>query len=107
MCSKVSCPRSASGFDRMIAKDEGTPDIENLYARAGSEGPHLMFAGHSDVVPVGAETDWSAGPFSGDIRDGMLYGRGAVDMKGGIACFIAAYARLVEAGKAPKGRSRC
>ena len=96
---------SPLGFrvDRMIAKDEGTPDIENLYARAGSDGPHLMFAGHSDVVPVGAETDWSAGPFSGDIRDGMLYGRGAVDMKGGIACFIAAYARLVEAGKVPKG----
>lgn len=96
---------SPLGFkvDRMIAKDEGTPDIENLYARAGSEGPHLMFAGHSDVVPVGAEGDWSAGPFSGDIRDGMLYGRGAVDMKGGIACFIAAYARLVEAGKVPKG----
>jgi succinyl-diaminopimelate desuccinylase len=96
---------SPLGFrvDRMVAKDEGTPDIENLYARAGSDGPHLMFAGHSDVVPVGAETDWSAGPFSGDIRDGMLYGRGAVDMKGGIACFIAAYARLVEAGKVPKG----
>jgi succinyl-diaminopimelate desuccinylase len=96
---------SPLGFrvDRMVAKDEGTPDIENLYARAGSDGPHLMFAGHSDVVPVGAESDWSAGPFSGDIRDGMLYGRGAVDMKGGIACFIAAYARLVEAGKVPKG----
>jgi succinyl-diaminopimelate desuccinylase len=88
---------------RMVAKDEGTPDIENLYARAGSDGPHLMFAGHSDVVPVGAEADWSAGPFSGDVRDGMLYGRGAVDMKGGIACFIAAYARLVEAGTLPKG----
>ena len=96
---------SPLGFkvDRMVAKDAGTPDIENLYARAGLDGPHLMFAGHSDVVPVGAETDWSAGPFSGDIRDGMLYGRGAVDMKGGIACFIAAYARLVETGKVPKG----
>jgi succinyl-diaminopimelate desuccinylase len=96
---------SPLGFkvDRMVAKDEGTPDIENLYARAGADGPHLMFAGHSDVVPVGAESDWSAGPFSGDIRDGMLYGRGAVDMKGGIACFIAAYARLVETGKVPKG----
>eukprot|EP01035_Chromulina_nebulosa_P050279 gene50279-68349_t len=87
----------------MTAKDEDTPDIENLYARAGKSGPHLMFAGHSDVVPVGTTTDWSLDPFSGQIHDGMLYGRGAVDMKGGIACFIAAYARLVAQNGAPAG----
>ncbi|PYB77733.1 succinyl-diaminopimelate desuccinylase [Rhizobium wuzhouense] len=89
--------------DRMVERDVDTPDIENLYARAGTDGPHLMFAGHSDVVPVGDEADWSAGPFSGEVRDGMLFGRGAVDMKGGIACFISAYARLVDAGKVPQG----
>lgn len=89
--------------DRMIERDENTPDIENLYARAGTTGPHLMFAGHSDVVPVGDEAAWSLGAFSGEVKDGMMYGRGAVDMKGGIACFIAAYARLVEAGRVPKG----
>ncbi len=49
--------------DRMIERDVDTPDIENLYARAGTDGPHLMFAGHSDVVPVGDEADWSAGRF--------------------------------------------
>ncbi|QLF69230.1 succinyl-diaminopimelate desuccinylase [Peteryoungia desertarenae] len=93
------------GFDvqRMTAKAEGTPDIENLYARTGKSGPHLMFAGHSDVVPVGAASDWTVEPFSGEVRDGMLYGRGAVDMKGGIACFIAAYARLVAKSGAPDG----
>lgn len=96
---------SPLGFavERMTARDENTPDIENLYARAGTDGPHLMFAGHSDVVPVGDEKAWSLGPFSGEVKDGMMYGRGAVDMKGGIACFIAAYARLVAENRVPQG----
>ena len=81
---------------RMTASSEGTPDIENLYARLGGDGPHLMFAGHTDVVPVGAEADWTHPPFGAEIKDGRLYGRGAVDMKGGIACFIAALSRLVK-----------
>lgn len=89
--------------ERMVHTEAGTPDIENLYARAGSSGPHLMFAGHSDVVPVGQTSDWTHAPFSGEIADGMLYGRGAVDMKGGIACFIAAYARLVSDKAVPQG----
>ena len=80
---------------RMVMTEDGTPDIENLYARLDGNGPHLMFAGHTDVVPVGAEGDWSHPPFSGEIVDGMLYGRGAVDMKGGIACFVAAVARIM------------
>ncbi len=63
----------------------------NLFARIGNEGPHFCFAGHTDVVPEGQGL-WSAGPFSGDIRDGMLFGRGACDMKGAIASFIAACA---------------
>ncbi|QRY66714.1 succinyl-diaminopimelate desuccinylase [Ensifer sp. PDNC004] len=89
--------------DRVMAKEAGTPDIENLYARLGTEGPHLMFAGHTDVVPVGDEAAWSHGPFSADIAGGEMYGRGAVDMKGGIACFVAAIARHVEKHGAPKG----
>jgi succinyl-diaminopimelate desuccinylase len=71
--------------------DEGTPDVENLYSRLGSDGPHLMFAGHTDVVPVGDEAAWTQGPFSAEIVDGEMYGRGAVDMKGGIACFVSAW----------------
>ena len=75
---------------------EGTPDIDNLYARRGSEGPHFCFAGHTDVVPVGK--GWSVEPFAGEILDGILYGRGASDMKGAIAAFAAAVAEAVEAG---------
>lgn len=89
--------------DRVTAKEAGTPDIENLYARLGSDGPHLMFAGHTDVVPVGDESAWTHGPFSADIANGEMYGRGAVDMKGGIACFIAAVARHIEKHGPPKG----
>ncbi|EDQ35635.1 succinyl-diaminopimelate desuccinylase, proteobacterial clade [Hoeflea phototrophica DFL-43] len=89
---------SELGFanDRVTFSDEGTPDVENLYSRLGSEGPHLMFAGHTDVVPVGDAEAWTQGPFSADIVDGEMYGRGAVDMKGGIACFVSALARLIE-----------
>lgn len=81
--------------ERPVFTEAGTPDVENLYARIGSEGPHLMFAGHTDVVPVGDEAAWSHPPFSGIIDQGELYGRGAVDMKGGIACFISALARHI------------
>ncbi|MGI9351208.1 MAG: succinyl-diaminopimelate desuccinylase [Rhizobiaceae bacterium] len=85
--------------DRMIFSDENTPDVENLYARLGDCPPHVMFAGHTDVVPVGNEADWISDPFSGEIKDGMMYGRGAVDMKGGIACFLAAVEKLLETEK--------
>lgn len=89
--------------ERVVARAEGTPDVENLYARVGSGGPHLMFAGHTDVVPPGNEADWSHPPFAAEISDGMLFGRGAVDMKGGIACFVAAVARHIEKYGAPDG----
>lgn len=89
--------------ERMVASEPGMPDIENLYARIGTEGPHLMFAGHTDVVPPGDEASWSHPPFAAEIADGELFGRGAVDMKGGIACFIAAVARHIESHGAPKG----
>ena len=83
---------SAAGFEvhRITFGEPGTADIDNLYARIGSTAPHITFAGHTDVVPPGDESAWSHGAFSGDVKDGFLYGRGAVDMKGGIACSVAA-----------------
>jgi succinyl-diaminopimelate desuccinylase len=89
--------------DRVLATEEGTPDVENLYARIGTDGPHLMFAGHTDVVPVGDEAAWSHPPFSANIASGEMFGRGAVDMKGGIACFVAAIARHIEKHGHPNG----
>ena len=78
---------------------EGTAPVENLYARLGAEGPNFCFCGHTDVVPVGDSGAWSADPFDPVVRDGRLYGRGAADMKGSIACFIAAVARVQAARK--------
>ena len=75
---------------RMTMTEPGTPDVENLYARLGTGAPHLCFAGHTDVVPAGDEAAWTHPPFGGEVADGVLYGRGAVDMKGGLACFLAA-----------------
>jgi succinyl-diaminopimelate desuccinylase len=75
---------------RMTFSEPGTDDVENLYARLGTQGPHLMFAGHTDVVPPGEESAWTHPPFSGDVDGTTLFGRGAVDMKGGIACAVAA-----------------
>jgi succinyl-diaminopimelate desuccinylase len=75
-------------------------DINNLYARHGNGRPNLCFAGHTDVVPTGTAEAWSFYPFSASLRDGALCGRGAVDMKGAIAAFIAAAARyLGESGR--------
>lgn len=83
---------NAAGFTchRVTFSEAGTADVDNLYARIGSEGPHITFAGHTDVVPPGDESAWSVGAFSGEVKDGFLHGRGAVDMKGGIACSVAA-----------------
>jgi succinyl-diaminopimelate desuccinylase len=75
---------------RMTFSEPGAEDVENLYARLGTEGPHLMFAGHTDVVPPGEESAWTHPPFAGDLDGTTLFGRGAVDMKGGIACALAA-----------------
>ncbi|MGJ4950976.1 succinyl-diaminopimelate desuccinylase [Bradyrhizobium sp. HKCCYLS20291] len=89
---------------RVTFSEAGTADIDNLYARIGSEGPHITFAGHTDVVPPGDEKAWSLGAFSGEVKDGYIYGRGAVDMKGGIACSVAAALDyLREHGGQPKG----
>jgi succinyl-diaminopimelate desuccinylase len=75
---------------RLTFEEPGTDPIANLYARKGSGSPNLCFAGHTDVVPVGAADAWSFEPFSAVLRGGVLCGRGAVDMKGAIAAFIAA-----------------
>src|SRR5215470_16709000 len=82
----------AHGFEthRVTFSEAGTADVDNLYARIGDQAPHITFAGHTDVVPPGDEAAWSHGAFSGEVKDGYLYGRGAVDMKGGIACSVAA-----------------
>src|SRR5580704_11893658 len=83
---------AGAGFTvhRTTFAEPGTAPVENLYARIGSEKPNLMFAGHTDVVPPGDEARWRHPPFAGAVEGEMLYGRGAVDMKGGIACFVAA-----------------
>jgi succinyl-diaminopimelate desuccinylase len=81
-----------AGFtvERPVFDEPGTAPVENLYARIGAGRPHLVFAGHTDVVPPGDETKWSHPPFAGEIVGNTLYGRGAVDMKGAVACAIAA-----------------
>jgi succinyl-diaminopimelate desuccinylase len=96
----------SAGFTvhRMTFKEPGADDVENLYARIGNAAPHLMFAGHTDVVPPGDEKAWTHPPFSGEVADGQLYGRGAVDMKGGIACAVAAVLDHLATNKGkPKG----
>jgi succinyl-diaminopimelate desuccinylase len=81
-----------AGFEvhRPVFSEPGTPDVENLYARWGTGRPYLLFAGHTDVVPPGDAGAWTHDPFGGVIERGELHGRGAVDMKGGIACMAAA-----------------
>src|SRR5579883_991849 len=83
---------SGAGFavHRVVFSEPGADDVENLYARLGTDAPHLVFAGHTDVVPPGDEGRWRHPPFAGEIADGVLFGRGAVDMKGAIACELAA-----------------
>src|SRR5579859_4747248 len=97
---------TAAGFEthRITFSEAGSADIDNLYARIGSAAPHISFAGHTDVVPPGDEAAWTLPAFSGEVRDGFLYGRGTVDMKGGIACSAAAVLQyLADNGGKPKG----
>ena len=95
-----------AGFDvhRAVFDEPGTAPVDNLYARIGLAKPNLLFAGHTDVVPPGNEASWSHPPFAGEVAGDTLYGRGAVDMKGGIACFVAAALDyLSRRGGRPKG----
>lgn len=81
-----------AGFEvqRLTFSAPDTPNVENLFASIGNGKPHLVFNGHTDVVPPGEEARWSHPPFAAERTDGVMFGRGAVDMKGGVACFVAA-----------------
>jgi succinyl-diaminopimelate desuccinylase len=94
--SLLAAVLASAGYNvhRPVFSADGMPDIENLYARIGTEGPVLVIAGHSDVVPVGDAEAWTRDPFGGEIVDGVLYGRGACDMKGGLAAMISAALRF-------------
>src|SRR5690554_831174 len=76
----------ASGFsvERLKFSASDTPDVDNLFATIGAGSPHLVFVGHTDVVPPGDERLWSYPPFAAKVSEGVMFGRGAVDMKGGI-----------------------
>ncbi|MBI4266579.1 MAG: succinyl-diaminopimelate desuccinylase [Acidobacteria bacterium] len=80
---------------RLPFSSVGKPEVQNLYARLGTSGRNFCFAGHTDVVPAGDVTAWSVDPFGGEVRDRVLYGRGAADMKSAIACFAAAVGRFL------------
>ncbi|HKQ95096.1 MAG TPA: succinyl-diaminopimelate desuccinylase [Aestuariivirgaceae bacterium] len=115
-CPSVT-PRDAGCFDvvtqalaplgftaeRVTFTEAGTADVDNLVIRHGSGGRHLGFAGHVDVVPPGPEASWSHPPFAGELSKGMVYGRGAADMKGAIAAFVAAAGDFVAGGAAAPG----
>ncbi len=78
---------------RVRFEGDGSYPVDNLFATRGSTGKHLLFAGHTDVVPPGDTAAWTHSPFAADIADGLIYGRGAADMKSGIAAFVAALAQ--------------
>ena len=95
---------NSAGFatHRVTFSAPGTPDIDNLYARIGTSAPCLLFAGHTDVVPPGNAADWRFDPFSGEIADGQIWGRGAADMKGGVAASVAAALAWLEKHGVPE-----
>ena len=85
---------------RLLFEEPSTAPVDNLYARRGEDAPNFCFAGHTDVVPTGDRAGWTREPFAAHVEDGVLYGRGASDMKGAIAAFVAAVARF---GERPAG----
>jgi succinyl-diaminopimelate desuccinylase len=91
---------------RLTFEAAGAAPVANLYARLGDARPHIAFAGHTDVVPPGDVAAWRTAPFAAELVDGHVHGRGAVDMKGAIACFIAAIARLL-GERRPSGSISC
>lgn len=113
LISRQSVTPEDAGCQAMMAerlkalgfKIEGMPfeEVTNFWARRGTEGPVLCFAGHTDVVPTGPVEKWSSPPFEPTLKDGMLYGRGAADMKGSIAAFMTALDRFVKAHPDHKG----
>ncbi len=96
---------AGAGFSAEIVafEEPGTAKVDNLYARFGRGGPNIVFAGHTDVVPPGDVAKWRFDPFSGVIADGMIWGRGACDMKSGVAASVAAALRYIARKGAFKG----
>eukprot|EP01036_Dinobryon_divergens_P045246 gene45246-60428_t len=96
----IAAVLAEAGFEvhRVTFHEPGAEDVDNLFARLGPPGPVLAFAGHTDVVPPGDAARWLFEPFSGAIVNGELHGRGAVDMKGGVAASISAVLRALDAG---------
>jgi succinyl-diaminopimelate desuccinylase len=94
-----------AGFETHLVSfsQAGYPDTPNLYARIGTGAPCLLFAGHTDVVPVGDASAWRFDPFSAEVAEGMIWGRGATDMKGGVAASIAATLAHLRAHGLPRG----
>ena len=103
--SRHPCGCAGPGFTTRQVKfsEPGTPDIDNLYARIGTRAPFLVFAGHTDVVPVGDAAKWRFDPFAAELADGAIWGRGAADMKGGVAAFAAAACAFVARHGQDKG----
>ena len=101
----VEAALKAVGFEthRLVFSDADTPDVDNLYARIGTGAPHLVFAGHTDVVPTGDVARWRHPPFEAAIVGDRLFGRGASDMKGAIAAFMAAAIDYIRTHGAPAG----
>ena len=89
---------------RMTFEGDGSYPVENLFATIGEGAPHLLFAGHTDVVPPGDAAAWTSPPFAPTERDGRLFGRGTADMKSGVAAFVAAVARTVQDRALPCGK---
>lgn len=82
-------------YDLPFEGNGGTYPVKNFFARLGTDAPHICYAGHTDVVPAGDETKWTHPPFDAVIEDGIMYGRGTSDMKGGNAAFTAAIAKFL------------
>ena len=110
-CESIT-PKSAGSIDLIISfleplgfnckkvdVGEGTEKVENLYARFGKSEPNICFGGHVDVVPTGDIENWSINPFGGEVKKGKIWGRGAADMKSGIAAFIASVSEFLEVNK--------
>jgi succinyl-diaminopimelate desuccinylase len=113
LIEKASVTPSDGGCHQLLAQRlealgfvvEALPfgDVQNFWARLGTEGPVFAFAGHTDVVPPGPLEHWTSAPFAPEVRDGYLYGRGAADMKGSIAAMVTACERFLANGSKPRG----
>lgn len=101
-CQDLLAQRLAAlGF---VCRSMPFDDVDNLWAVLGDQGPLFVFAGHTDVVPAGPESQWSSPPFQASVRDGCLYGRGAADMKSSLAAMVIAAERFLAANPRPAGR---